>query len=396
MYKNLKINSLSRFYIAISLLCLSLDTTARFVLTNPVKFPHDTTKALVVYGSEYKVSKDQKSLSNILNSKVDRLLAMDTISGGLMKQIAILNNLKYRDERQIEDLIDSLFSLEFPPIELINDVNLYYSMKSPAMLDTTPALLLARHNFIEPDNTRYPANVIYGHWNSAVPFDYPKTISDQDSSVTLLLSDSSSFCGYHHPIRKKEKWKYHAIVTSPYGWREGRMHKGVDLELHHRDPVYSSFSGMVRMSRYYGAFGYMIIVRHFNGLESLYAHLSRLKVKPGDIVEAGQIIGLGGSTGHSTGTHLHYELRFKGLPVNPSHIVDFESKNLQSDVLILKKRKRDYIAYPEGTKFHKVGRGDYLYRIAKRYGKSTNEICQLNGLSKKSRLQVGQLIRITD
>lgn len=138
--------------------------------------------------------------------------------------------------------------------------------------------------------------------------------------------------GYVPPVKGK--------LTSPYGWRArfGRMHRGVDLNLHVGDSVVSAFDGKVRVVRYEaGGYGHYVVVRHDNGLETVYGHLSRTLVKPGQRVRAGQLIGKGGSTGRSTGPHLHFETRFMGLAVNPEAIIDFENKVTHKDVFTFDK-----------------------------------------------------------
>ncbi|MDE6080311.1 MAG: M23 family metallopeptidase [Duncaniella sp.] len=118
-------------------------------------------------------------------------------------------------------------------------------------------------------------------------------------------------------------------VTSPYGYRSrfGRMHYGIDLKVQVGDTVRAAFSGKVRMTKYEGkGYGYYVVVRHDNGMETVYGHLSRFLVKPDQTVKAGDPIALGGNTGRSTGPHLHFETRYLGLPINPAQIIDFDTK----------------------------------------------------------------------
>ncbi len=139
--------------------------------------------------------------------------------------------------------------------------------------------------------------------------------------------------GFVAPVRGK--------LTSPYGWRArfGRMHRGVDLNLRVGDSVVSAFDGKVRLVKYEAAgYGNYIVVRHDNGLETVYGHLSRTLVKPGQRVRAGQLIAKGGNTGRSTGPHLHFETRFMGLPVNPEAIIDFENHVTHKDVFTFDKK----------------------------------------------------------
>lgn len=129
-------------------------------------------------------------------------------------------------------------------------------------------------------------------------------------------------------------------VTSPYGWRArfGRMHRGTDLSLNVGDTVRSAFSGKVRLTKYEGkGYGYYVVVRHDNGMETIYGHLSKFLVKPNQRVRAGQPIALGGNTGRSTGPHLHFETRYLGLAINPAAIVDFENMTTHKDVFAFDK-----------------------------------------------------------
>jgi murein DD-endopeptidase MepM/ murein hydrolase activator NlpD len=89
-------------------------------------------------------------------------------------------------------------------------------------------------------------------------------------------------------------------VTSPYGWRDDKPHQGVDLEVHLHDSILCSFDGKVRLARNYDGYGKVVIVRHYNGLETLYAHLNKIKVKDGDVVKVGHFIGTGGMTGNAS------------------------------------------------------------------------------------------------
>ena len=138
----------------------------------------------------------------------------------------------------------------------------------------------------------------------------------------------------------------------------------------------------------------MVVVRHYNGLETYYAHLHRFKVKTGDVVEAGDVIGLGGSSGRSTGSHLHYEIRYKGIPLDPGQIIAFKEKQLVSDVIVLNKTKWSYGIIPKGVTFHLVKSGDYLHKIAKQYGQSVDVLCELNGIKRNTMLKVGQKLRV--
>lgn len=130
-------------------------------------------------------------------------------------------------------------------------------------------------------------------------------------------------------------------ITSNYGYRSrfGRMHYGTDLKLQVGDTVRAAFSGKIRLTKYEGrGYGYYVVMRHENGLETVYGHLSRFLVKPNQYVKAGDPIALGGNTGRSTGAHLHFECRYLGIPINPAAIIDFENQVPHKDIFAFDKR----------------------------------------------------------
>ena len=211
-------------------------------------------------------------------------------------------------------------------------------------------------------------------------------------------------------------------ITSPYGYRKRfrRQHKGIDLKLHVGDTVRAAFSGKVRLTRYdRRGYGYYVIVRHHNGLETVYGHLSKFLVKPNQDIKVGEPIALGGNTGRSTGPHLHFETRYMGYPINPMAIFDFPNQTTHTDFYTFSKRTytqaRDYspnanVQYAEkwlktnkpkntysstGTKrTHRVRRGESLSKIASKYGTSVNSLCRLNGISRNTKIQVGKVLRV--
>lgn len=207
-------------------------------------------------------------------------------------------------------------------------------------------------------------------------------------------------------------------ITSPYGYRPRfkRQHKGVDLKLNTGDTVYAAFSGKVRLTRFErGGYGYYVILRHANGLETVYGHLSRFLVKPNQEVRVGDPIALGGSTGRSTGPHLHFETRFMGYAINPCAIFDFANQTTHTDSYTFNKstytQARNYapsssVAYAErahkqdnpysdgSRQTYRVKKGDTLYSIANAHGTTVDRICKLNGLTKKSKINPGKVLRV--
>ncbi|MGV6861475.1 MAG: peptidoglycan DD-metalloendopeptidase family protein [Putridiphycobacter sp.] len=192
-------------------------------------------------------------------------------------------------------------------------------------------------------------------------------------------------------------------VTSKFGIRHGRNHNGTDIDLETGDTVYAAFDGKVRYSQLHsGGFGNLVIIRHYNGLETYYAHLSKMFVAPNQYVKAGDPIALGGNTGRSTGSHLHFEVRFYDQPINPELIFDFKQGVIKDENLLVHSgvfsNTRTHTSSTSftqgGKKYHKVKSGDTLGAIARRYGTSVSKLCSLNHIKATSILHIGQTIRV--
>ncbi len=305
----------------------------------------------------------------------------DTVQALVVSQISSESefDLNQMNGSEIISLIDSLLDLEAVPTHLVKEISAYAESK------------LLQHDFYISltgfyDSSIYPSSSMYNKWDTYNLYPYDEALRKNDKELTLVLQDTLNFCNFVPPIK--------GLITSNFGFRDGRNHNGMDIDLQVWDPVKASFDGMVRIARYHPGYGRVVVVRHYNGLETLYAHLHRLKVKPGDIVEAGQVVGLGGSSGKSTGSHLHFEVRFKGKPLNPRSLIDFNNNKLVSDSLKLIKNKWSYTAVPLGIEYHTVKRGEHLSGIAKRYGTTINTLCELNGIRRNRPLRVGQKLRI--
>lgn len=372
-----------RGVILILSLLLLIKTT---IAGGPGDHKKDTATAVVAYGDEYLFQAAIDPTDTLFTEVIDSVLQLDTIPPSLLKRVQFFRDIRYKNEEEIFSIVDSLFELDTVPYGLINQINLFVAVKP----DYIP--IPEKFTLIPDDGSPYPANIIYHHWNNRAAFDYPASLSENDSSLVLKLVDEGH--PYHHPLGVKSLMRYFGTVTSPFGWRDGRNHNGVDLELHYYDSIFCMFPGVVRMARNYAGFGKVVVVRHQNGLETLYAHMSRIRVHEGDSVAAGQMLGHGGQTGNATGTHLHMEIRYKGVPLNPAHIINFTERKLYANVLEIHKYRRTYIAYPYGMQYHIVRRGDYPYKIAKRYGISIEQFCALNGIDKHKKLVVGEQVKV--
>ncbi len=338
----------------------------------------DTVIAQVVYGNHHLLNGIDSLSKSELQLFHDSLVNTENPRTDYISQIEIYMEIRTLNFDKIYEIIDSLFELDEVPFALINEVNKYIAdHQDNADLFTNQTI----------DTSQYPADYYYHDWNTITPNPYNSSkLSANDSMLSLVLTGSRQSPSFVMPVVN--------TLTSRYGWRDGRMHKGLDIDLQVWDTVVCAFSGMVRVARTYQGYGRVVVVRHFNGLETLYAHLHRIKVKPGQIVAAGELVGLGGSSGHSTGSHLHWEVRFKGTPINPLNFVDYKSHQLIDKTLVLQKTKYGYAGYPKGSVFYIVQNGDYLYKIADQYGTTVSKLCKLNDISRNSSLRVGQKLRV--
>ena len=233
------------------------------------------------------------------------------------------------------------------------------------------------------ENLMFPADELYGEWTNewVNPF-RGKKVDMPDSCVI----DCSTFV---LPMDSMTR------VTSKYGPRRRRMHKGIDLKVQIGDTIRAAFDGKVRIKNFERrGYGYYLVIRHPNGLETVYGHLSKFLVGVNDIVRAGDPIALGGNTGRSTGSHLHFETRFLGQAINPADIIDFENSIPHQDQYVFRNVKingRKSNIYTSSNS--RVKSGDTLGKIARIYGTTVNELCRLNGLKSTSMLRIGQSIR---
>ena len=247
--------------------------------------------------------------------------------------------------------------------------------------------------------------------NTANPFTAPLDSLPLRNSIALVDSASRFVVPYQ------------TKVFSRFGMRRGRRHQGVDLPLKMGTPVVAAFDGRVRASTSTKGYGNLVIIRHENGLETFYGHLSKREVEVGDWVRAGDEIGLGGSTGRSTGPHLHFETRYQGYAFDPEWIADFEQGELRKNVFVLRRSYLDarsrytpesideedeiyadeeriveeekrIAAERAAMRYHTVKSGDTLGAIARKEGKSLNAIIKLNPGINPDKLSLGQKIRV--
>ena len=243
------------------------------------------------------------------------------------------------------------------------------------------------------------------HWTTEKVHSYNDiALNDLPDSIQLVLVDSIHRYCIPHPGQ----------ITSQYKYRWKRAHKGIDIGLHVGDAVYAAFDGIVRAAlpiNLTGGYGNVLVIRHLNGLETYYAHLSKRHVSPGTRVKAGEEIGLCGNTGRSRGSHLHFEIRYNGNALNPENVISCETRTLLAPTLTLTRNSFRKVAKPGATnsssshrsgssnyssdgKYYKVRTGDTLSRIAKRNGTTISKLCKLNGLRESSVIRPGQKLRI--
>ena len=269
---------------------------------------------------------------------------------------------------------------------------------------------LALQSIIEKENVESPASELYDDWNNK----YAHRATPLPDSIRISLRH---FC-MPTPSR---------VVTSNFGSRWGRQHKGLDIKVYIGDTIRAAFTGKVRMVKYEaGGYGKYCVIRHANGLETIYGHMSKHLVQENQIVQAGDPIGLGGNTGRSTGSHLHFETRLCGVALNPALMFDFREQDVTGDYYafnrstydnesanatrlrgkqdgstIAKNDSNDDYATNNRTtsglddqiQYHKVVKGETLESISRKRGVTIAQICKLNHITKKMKLRPGQILR---
>ena len=247
---------------------------------------------------------------------------------------------------------------------------------------------LALQKQIRAEQALFPGIDIYPNWNN----DYVQAYKDAVVPESYTF-DLTGFCMPTNNTR----------ITDVFGYRprRRRMHYGLDIKVYVGDTIRAAFDGKVRVVKNQGRRGYgkYLVIRHDNGLETVYGHLSKQLVKENQLVKAGEVIGLGGNTGRSTGSHLHFETRFLGQAINPAEIIDFENGVPIHDMFVFRnvkingRKSNIYTSSDDQMVYHRVKSGDTLGKIARIYGTSVSELCRLNGIKPTTMLRIGQSLR---
>ena len=243
---------------------------------------------------------------------------------------------------------------------------------------------LALQKQIRAEQSLYPAFDIYPNWNNETVRAYADAIIPE-----TYVIDLTGFC---MPTE-------HTRITDVFGYRPRRRrgHYGLDVKVYVGDTIRAAFNGKVRIVKNQGRRGYgkYIVIRHDNGLETVYGHLSKQLVKPDQLVKAGEPIGLGGNTGRSTGSHLHFETLFLGVHIDPALMFNFEKQDIVADTYTFHKNKYSASGGKSSGKgiFYKVKRGDTLSKIAVKQGTTVSQLCKLNRISRTTILRPGQVLR---
>lgn len=241
---------------------------------------------------------------------------------------------------------------------------------------------------IQIDSIWITAFEYYSSWDSQKINIYDFNPKDFKDTVYVKLYDQFFGTKWALPLDQTR-------ITSEFGFRRYRWHHGTDLKLNTGDPVYSTFDGIVRIKSYdRNGYGYYVVVRHKNGLETLYGHMSKILVEVGQEVRSGDVLGLGGSTGRSTGPHLHFEVRYQGLSINPTQLFDFNVGRLHSDIYAVTSASFDHVIEAQKSVYHRVRSGENLSIIARKYGTKVSTLTRLNNLTTRSVIRVGQNLRI--
>lgn len=303
--------------------------------------------------------------------------------------VSLLFSIFTYSNQAVNDTITTTIDCESDSLE---------DIKNDTLLSTDESFY---HNIWNSTQIRYPLN----------------TLPPKEDIVTVRLAEA-----YDHPYVQPVRGE----MLSKFGFRGKRMHTGTDIRLNSGDPVRCAFDGKVRLAKRFNGYGNLVLVRHSNGLETIYAHLKTITVHENDTIKAGDIIGLGGRTGRATCDHLHFETRIFGEPFDSNKYIDFENCALRSNHVYYKNKQVEIdpanfdrapliedlpviaaktstqvkasASAKTGTKAntskHVIRKGDNLGLIARKYHTSVKRLCSTNNITAQKTLKVGSVLRI--
>ena len=325
-------------------------------------------------------------------------------------EVAAIAETGEQTEEQAEEQTAVAETKKPQPVEPVQRVETTLTVDTLATSNEAVKIVLYNDNtwrYIRSRDIPQDSTIYAKYWDTENVSPYSSVeLNSLPASVMIGLVDSLKH--YHYPYKGK--------ISSRYGPRRRRNHHGVDLPLKIGDSIYAPFDGRVRYSKdTKTGYGNLVIIRHDNGLETYYGHLSARKVEAGEWVTAGQVIALGGNTGRSTGPHLHFETRYCGQSFDPERIIDFGTGMLRRETLMLKRSYfsiyskydqnfDDEIANEEddkkeaaaaaAIKYYTVRKGDTLGRIAINNHTTVARLCQLNGIKSTTVLSIGRRLRV--
>jgi murein DD-endopeptidase MepM/ murein hydrolase activator NlpD len=254
---------------------------------------------------------------------------------------------------------------------------------------------------IQEDSIKSIDEVLYKNNWSSTQIKYPaNTLPPKTDTITISLRGTGNL-KFIAPTK--------GPVISKFGPRRGRMHSGTDIRINSGDTIRSAFDGKVRLAKRFSGYGNLVLVRHNNGLETIYGHLKTIKVKLNDSIKAGDLIGLGGRTGRATCNHLHFETRLFGQAFDSNKYIDFETYTLRTDKIYYANKRfevdlanfkkkpspADGLEFAEGgARKHVIRKGDNLSTIARKYQTSVRKICAANNITAQTTLKIGRVLKI--
>lgn len=232
---------------------------------------------------------------------------------------------------------------------------------------------------VVPDSNSKEKELVDETWNSPYVNPYKET-----SDISKVL-EFEEYCFPLDHLRKSSSFGMRALFQ--------RMHKGIDFAIPLGTPVYVSSNGKVRITGYEkSGYGKYIVVRHPNGIETVYAHLSKIIVSRNENVRVGQVIAFSGNTGRSTGPHLHYEMRYRGIAFDPENMISISKREITSFLFTsaVSKRRVQKVHY-KIVRAHVEGN---CKQVADNLDVPVEFFCEINGFDTDARIKKGQLVRI--